>query len=44
MLSPAGPDLLAIDHIVIAIAARDGAQRSCVSAATGFGDAEGLET
>jgi len=43
MLRSAGPDFLAVDHEMVALAARPGADRAGVAARRWFGHAEGLE-
>ena len=43
MLGARGPDLLAVDDVVVAVAPREGLERSRVGAAGRLGDAEGLQ-
>jgi hypothetical protein len=43
MLGAAGPDLLAVDDVMVALAPREGAERGGVGAAGRLGDAEGLQ-
>ena len=43
MLGARGPDLLAVDDVVVALASRGGAQRQRVGAGGRLGDAEGLQ-
>ena len=43
MLGPAGPDLLAVDHIDVALADGGGGDAGGVGAGGGLGDAEGLQ-